>query len=318
MSSLPDPEAGSTPISGGPPTVDQAVARLRDNRQDHHGDNRQDHHGDNQRDPEGDAGRDNQRRKQSSAELMEFVESRRKNVAAGSADPTPPQMPGISEEFVPGDPTPTGAIILIEPRRRVTRTRIVLAVFAMLAAYYLVSLYQVWSAGRADELAPVDAIVVMGAAQYDGRPSPQLAARLDHVAELWPEGYAPIVVVTGGNIPGDRFTEASASAEYLVERGVPDESILQEDQGSNSFESLQSVAAMLDERGLDDVLIVTDPYHALRSRETAEELGLSVLLSSTDTSVVQGSDAFGRHIQEAAGVAIGRIIGFERLASLVD
>ena len=106
----------------------------------------------------------------------------------------------------------------------------------------------------------------MGAAQYDGEPSPQLAARLDHVAELWPRGLAPLVVVTGGNRPGDRFTEAEASAAYLVERGVPEAAILREDQGTTSYESLRGVADVLGERGLDDVLIVTDPYHALRSR----------------------------------------------------
>ena len=94
--------------------------------------------------------------------------------------------------------------------------------------YYLVSLYQVWSTGRSDQARPVDAIVVMGAAQYDGDPSPQLAARLDHVAELWPQGLAPLVVVTGGNQPGDRFTEAEASAAYLVERGVPADAIVLE------------------------------------------------------------------------------------------
>ena len=71
----------------------------------------------------------------------------------------------------------------------------------------------------------------MGAAQYDGEPSPQLAARLDHVVELWPQGVAPLVVVTGGNRPGDRFTEAQASAAYLTERGVPADAIVLEDRG---------------------------------------------------------------------------------------
>lgn len=185
-------------------------------------------------------------------------------------------------------------------------------------AYYFVSLFQVWTTGRADDEGPVDAIVVMGAAQYDGRPSPQLAARLDHVVELWPRGIAPLVVVTGGNIPGDRFTEAQASATYLSERGVPTEALLQENEGSNSYESLEAVAALLDARGLDEVLIVTDPYHALRSRLIAEEVGLNASVSSTDTSVVTGGESLKRHFEEAAGVAVGRIIGFDRLTRLVD
>ncbi len=184
--------------------------------------------------------------------------------------------------------------------------------------YFLVPLLGVWPAGGADDDGPVDAIVVMGAAQYDGRPSPQLAARLDHVVEIWPEGVAPLVVVTGGNIPGDRFTEAEASANYLIERGIPTEAILLENVGSNSQESLTAVSVMLSDRGVDEVLIVTDPYHALRSRLIAEELGLDASVSSTDTSVVTGGENMKRLVQEAGGVAIGRIIGFERLSDLVD
>jgi uncharacterized SAM-binding protein YcdF (DUF218 family) len=127
---------------------------------------------------------------------------------------------------------------------------------------------------------------VLGAAQYDGRPSPQLAARLDHVLELWPRGLAPIVVVTGGKQPADRFTEAEA------------------------------VAALLDGRGLRTVLLVTDPYHALRSRLIAEEVGLDAFVSPTGTSVVTGASSLARHTKEAAGVAVGRVVGFDRLRGL--
>lgn len=192
-------------------------------------------------------------------------------------------------------------------------------VVVLLGTLYLgASLLQVWSTGRADDRGPVDAIVVMGAAQYDGRPSPQLAARLDHVLEIWPEGVAPLIVVTGGNIPGDRFTEAEASADYLTEGGVPEDAIVRENNGSNSQESLTSVAELLETRNASEVLIVTDPYHALRSRLIAEELGLDASVSSTDTSVVTGFDNVKRHVQEAGGVAIGRVIGFDRLSDLVD
>lgn len=191
--------------------------------------------------------------------------------------------------------------------------RAVLLLVGAVVVYYLISLYQVWSTGRSDQARPVDAIVVMGAAQYDGRPSPQLAARLDHVVELWPQGLAPLVVVTGGNQPGDRFTEASASAAYLTERGVPADVILAEDEGRTSYESLQNVARMLGERGLGRVLIVTDPFHSLRSRLIAEHAGLEAYVSSTRTSVVTGGTSFARHLEEAAGVAIGRLFGFERI-----
>lgn len=199
-------------------------------------------------------------------------------------------------------------------RRNVRRAvRAGLLVVVVMMGYLGVSLYQVWSTGRSNYTGPVDAIVVMGAAQYDGRPSPQLAARLDHVAELWPNGQADLVVVTGGNRPGDRFTEAEASAAYLTERGVPADALVLEDQGRSSYESLQGVAELLGARGLDEVLIVTDPYHALRSKLIAEEVGLDAHVSPTPTSVVRGGDQFARQLQEAAGVAVGRLIGFEHL-----
>jgi uncharacterized SAM-binding protein YcdF (DUF218 family) len=204
------------------------------------------------------------------------------------------------------------------PRRRWPRRLLlgIVVVVVVAGGYYAFNVWQVWSTGRSDQARPVDALVVMGAAQYDGRPSPQLEARLDHVLTLWNEGLASNVIVTGGNIPGDRFTEAEASAGYLVERGIPAAAILSENSGSNSYDSLAGVATLMAERGLADALIVTDPYHALRSRMTAEELGITAYVSPTPTSVVTGATELRRELGEAAGVAVGRIIGFDRLASL--
>ena len=208
-----------------------------------------------------------------------------------------------------------------ELRRRWSIWRIVVVSVALLVAlllgYYLITLWQVWSTGRSEQARPVDAIVVMGAAQYDGRPSPQLAARLDQVVEIWPDDNASLVVVTGGNQPGDRFTEAEASATYLIERGIPESAILLENAGSDTIDSLDRVAAMLDERGLDTVLIVTDPYHALRSRMVAEEQGLTAYVSPTDTSVVTGVNSLTRHLKEAAVISVARVAGFSRLSGLI-
>lgn len=179
--------------------------------------------------------------------------------------------------------------------------------------YYLMCLWQVWSTGRSDQTRPVDAIVVMGAAQYDGQPSPQLAARLDHVLELWPQGVAPLVIVTGGQAPGDRFTEAETEADYLIQRGIPADAIDAEDAGRTTYESMQGVAQILADRGLDSVLIVTDPYHALRARLIAQHLGLTAYASPTTTGVVRGGRNAVRHLEEAVGVAVGRLIGFDHL-----
>lgn len=90
--------------------------------------------------------------------------------------------------------------------------RVAIALGVALVAYFALTLWWVHRVGRSDQARPVDAIVVMGAAQYDGRPSPQLAARLDHALDLYERGLAPMVVTTGGKLPTDRFTEAEASA----------------------------------------------------------------------------------------------------------
>jgi uncharacterized SAM-binding protein YcdF (DUF218 family) len=191
--------------------------------------------------------------------------------------------------------------------------RSVLAVILLVAGYYAVTLVQVYQTGRSDQARPVDAIVVLGAAQYDGTPSPQLAARLDHVVALYQQGIAPLVVVTGGKLPDDRFTEAEASQRYLVDRGVPAEAIVQESTGTSTSESLAGTAELLDERGVDSVVVVTDPYHALRSRLIAQDVGLTAYASPTPTSVVRGGNAVRRHLLEAGGVALGRLVGFDNL-----
>ncbi len=216
------------------------------------------------------------------------------------------------------DPTPVMTPAPRSPRsvaRRVVQGVIVVLLVGV--AYYAVSFWQVWSTGRSDQARTVDAIVVMGAAQYDGRPSPQLAARLDQTVELWNDGLAPVVVVTGGNQEGDRFTEASTSAAYLVERGVPEAAIVQEDAGSTTFESLSRARSLVDD-SVQTVLVVTDPYHALRTRLTAAEVGFDAFVSPAPESVVGGVTEFRRELAEAAGVAVGRIIGFERLSGLTD
>jgi uncharacterized SAM-binding protein YcdF (DUF218 family) len=231
-------------------------------------------------------------------------------------DMTPPSgTPALAVAVA--DPTPEAGVLVV-PRRRWPR-RLAIGVITFVLAtvgYYIVTLYQVHSTGRSDQTRPVDAIVVMGAAQYDGRPSPQLAARLDHAADLWAAGVADVMVVTGGNQPGDRFTEAEASANYLIDRGVPAEAILQESASHSTYASLDAVATLLHQRGLFRVLLVSDPFHSLRSRLTAQELGLVAYVSPTRTSPVRGGSATSRELQEAAGIALGRIIGFKRLLSI--
>ena len=185
--------------------------------------------------------------------------------------------------------------------------------------YVVANIAQVWVVvGRSDQARSVDAIVVMGVAQYDGRPSPQLQARLDHVLALWGTGVTQLVITTGGNQPGDRFTEARASADYLIAGGVDETLIGMEDLGSTSLQSLRGVAEIMKSRNLESVLIVTDPYHALRSRLIAQDLGLVAYVSPTPSSTVRGNTELRRMINEGLGVSVAYILGFERLDSLTN
>jgi uncharacterized SAM-binding protein YcdF (DUF218 family) len=206
----------------------------------------------------------------------------------------------------------------VERRRRRWVRWVVLALIGLLVGYYLISLFQVWTTGISDHRRRTDAIVVLGAAQYDGRPSPQLAARLDHAALLYEKELAPVVFVTGGNRPGDRYTEAKASQLYLLALGVPESAIMMETTGASTWESLSNVEVELSRIGVSDVIVVTDPYHALRAKLMAEELGLVAHASATHTSPVDGWQAVVRHLREAAGVAVGRLVGWERLVSWTD
>ena len=184
--------------------------------------------------------------------------------------------------------------------------------------YVCLNIVQVWSVGRSSGAREVDAIVVMGVAQYDGRPSPQLQARLDHVLTLWKSGVAKLVVTTGGNQPGDRFTEARASADYLVAGGIPESAISMEDIGATTLQSLQGVAEILQSRGLSSIEIVTDPYHALRSRLIAQDLGLTAYVSPTEHSAVTGGAEKRRMINEGLGLALAHVIGFQALDRLTN
>ena len=183
------------------------------------------------------------------------------------------------------------------------------------AVYFLISLLQVWNTGRSADRQPVDAIVVLGAAQYDGRPSPQLQARLDHALELWNLNLASYIVVTGGKQEGDRFTEAAASRKFFESSGVASDLIFEENSGTTTYASLFAVSKVATDLKIARVLIVSDPFHLLRAKLIASEVGLDASSSSTRTSVIQGGEEFRRNLQEAAGVAIGRIVGFQRVDS---
>jgi uncharacterized SAM-binding protein YcdF (DUF218 family) len=194
--------------------------------------------------------------------------------------------------------------------------RIGLALVVVVVAYFAVTFVQVWWATHRDDRGPSQAIVVLGAAQYNGHPSPVLRARLDHAYDLWRAHVAPVIVVTGGRIPGDTFTEASVGATYLDERGVPDSAILRETQGRSSWESLAASARFLEARGIHRVTLVSDPFHNARISGIASELGLDPLVSPTRTSPIRGAAVWRRIANETLRVGVGRILGYRSLTRI--
>jgi len=200
------------------------------------------------------------------------------------------------------------------PGRRPLRVglRALAVLLAVVVLYLAVTFVQVLQASRRDEARPAQAIVVLGAAQYDGVPSPVLANRLDHAAGLFAEGIAPLIVVTGGRQEGDRFTEAAAGANYLSSvHGISGEAIERETTGASTWESLASAAQFLRADGITEVVLVSDPYHAMRIAGIARELGLHPVVSPAD-----GSSSVAHLAEETVAVAIGRIIGYDRLVRL--
>jgi uncharacterized SAM-binding protein YcdF (DUF218 family) len=151
---------------------------------------------------------------------------------------------------------------------------------------------------------PSDAIVVLGAAQYNGRPSEVFRARLDQALALYQEGYAPLVVLTGGKQPGDVYTEAETGAQYLIDRGVPSSAILFENEGRDTWQSMRGVAAILDGTDAESLLIVSDGFHLLRSQLMARDLGFSASGSaSTDSPIDPWSGTeFSYVIRETGGI----------------
>jgi uncharacterized SAM-binding protein YcdF (DUF218 family) len=190
------------------------------------------------------------------------------------------------------------------------------AVVALLLLYFVVTFVQVWLASRRDQARAAQAIVVLGAAQYDGRPSAVLQARLDHAVDLYHRDLAPLIVVTGGRQPGDRFTEATAAAEYLHSKGVPDEDIQREVNGRSSWQSLAAAASFLHAEGIDSVLLVSDPFHSLRLTSMAGELNLDGRASPTRTSPINGFTEAKFIARESVAVGLGRIFGFRKVSGV--
>jgi uncharacterized SAM-binding protein YcdF (DUF218 family) len=195
--------------------------------------------------------------------------------------------------------------------------RIVLLVVAAIVLYFAVTLVQVWLTSRHYEPHRAGAILVMGAAQYDCVPSPDLRARLDQALTLYRHRDAHLIMVTGYKEPGDRCTEAQSGAMYLESKGVPAGDILQAG-GDKTYENIAAAAPVLQRHGANVVLVTTDPFHEARSMAIASDLSLSPSPTPTQSSPITGWSTVPYFLKEAVGVGLGRIIGYNHLEWLHD
>ncbi|MGA9160802.1 MAG: YdcF family protein [Actinomycetota bacterium] len=171
----------------------------------------------------------------------------------------------------------------------------------------------VWRAAHTDDartIDRVDAILVLGAAQYDGDPSPVFEGRLEHARLLYEEDRADTILVLGGGAPGDRTTEAEAGRDWLISQGVPPEAVVASPVGSTTFESLEAAAAWMGDRRMESAFLVSDPWHNLRIKRMASDLGLEAFASATWHSAARTEGTrLGGYARETLAYLYYRLFG---------
>jgi uncharacterized SAM-binding protein YcdF (DUF218 family) len=167
------------------------------------------------------------------------------------------------------------------------------SVFLLLSALS----YHIYSQGETDEATEADVIVVLGAAQWGGQPSPVLEARLDHALYLYGEGYAPALLLTGGIGEGESQSEAEAARNYVLRHSVSESVILMEQEGRTSLQSIMAAKEIMDQQGMSRAILVSDPFHMMRILKMAKDAGIEAYGSPTRTSPIS-KDKLGelRHI----------------------
>ncbi len=158
--------------------------------------------------------------------------------------------------------------------------RLLLLALLWLAA---VAAWIVW-VGQRDQAAPADAIIVLGAAAYDARPSPVFEERIRHGLDLYQRGYAPVLIFTGGYGNGARFAESQVARRYALKHGVPESAILIESSSRTTRQNLEQARKLMQQRGLHRVIVVSDPLHMSRALRLSHELGIDALGSSTPST----------------------------------
>ena len=192
---------------------------------------------------------------------------------------------------------------------------IVFGTVLVCALFVAATAAHVWYFARSDDRAPADTIFVLGSAQYDGVPSNWLASRLNHAADLYNEGVAPTIVTVGGKAEGDRYTEAQAGKNYLVDSlGIPAEAVVEINEGVDTLTSAQAFASLAPEYGWGSSVVVTDPSHSLRATEMVEDQGMEAWGSPTrqGPSVATRSAQVNSILHETGGLIYYKVVEKER------
>ncbi|MGH2653329.1 MAG: YdcF family protein [Actinomycetota bacterium] len=194
-----------------------------------------------------------------------------------------------------------------------SRLLVALLVVALLVSPVVASAVAVWRAAHTDEasrLDHADAVIVFGAAQYGGDPSPIFRGRLDHGALLFRQGFSERIMVVGAGQPGDETTEAQAGANYLVASGIPPDAVMTSPEGNTTFESLRAAVALMEQNGLASAFLVSDPWHNLRIRRMARDLGIEGHVSATWHSAARSqSTRLQGYLRETFAYLYYRIVG---------
>jgi uncharacterized SAM-binding protein YcdF (DUF218 family) len=187
--------------------------------------------------------------------------------------------------------------------------RILILVVGVVVLFLVSTAVQVVETASRQEVHPADAIVVFGAAEYSGRPSPVLKARLDHALDLFHQGIAPVVITTGGAASDPVFSEGGVGRDYLMRHGVPERSLIAETQGRDTSESAARVAVIMRANGLRSCVAVSDAYHVFRIRKLLEHEGIGPVytaprLDTRPHSILQRA---GAALREATSYLVWRI-----------
>jgi len=190
-------------------------------------------------------------------------------------------------------------------------SRVVAAAILALVLLVVSTALAIWWTARQDARPHSDAIVVLGSAQYNGRPSSIFAARLEHAMKLYRAGVAPVVVTVGGKETGDRFTEAEAGRDYMARAGIPTTALLAVPKGVDTLESMRDVAAVFGQHGWHSAVLVTDPWHAMRAQKMADDAGMDAVSSPTrqGPAVETRTTQFKYILRETAAYLLYRATG---------